>query len=177
MKTAITPGRNPSALGLQLHPLRPQPWSQEGSDGHWASKKPQLVPGSSSSPSKSSLSSHQRGGCQHTVSREAAQAQLRPSSSPKPPGTRRQPRMFPYKDTSSGDFPGCPVVKICAPNAGGRGLILGQGTRSHVPQLKILHTTTKNEDHYATTKIWCSQIYIYTHTHIFLKKNTPSRPG
>ena len=156
MEIVITPGRNPSPLGLQLHPRRPQPWSQEGSDGHWASEKPQLAPGSKHS--KFSLSSHQRGGSQHTLSREAAQAQLRTGSPPKLLGTRRLHRMFPYKDTSSGDFSGGPVVTICTPNAGGWGLILGQGTRSHVPQLKILHATTKNEDPCATTKSWCSQI-------------------
>ena len=30
-----------------------------------------------------------------------------------------------------------------APNAGGLGLIPGQGTRSHVQQLKILHAATE----------------------------------
>ena len=47
-------------------------------------------------------------------------------------------------------------LRFHAPNAGGLGLIPGQGTRSrmpqlraHMPQLKIL---------YATTKIWHSQI-------------------
>ncbi|TEA25428.1 hypothetical protein DBR06_SOUSAS11710016, partial [Sousa chinensis] len=39
---------------------------------------------------------------------------------------------------------------VCAPNAGGRGSIPGQGTRSHMlqlrvrkPQLKILHAPTR----------------------------------
>ena len=36
-----------------------------------------------------------------------------------------------------------------APNAGGLGSILGWGTRSHMPQLKILN---------AANKTWCSQI-------------------
>ena len=34
------------------------------------------------------------------------------------------------------DFPGGPVVEICAPNAGAPGSMPGQGTRSHVPQLR-----------------------------------------
>ena len=34
----------------------------------------------------------------------------------------------------------------CAPNAGGLGMILGQGTRSHVLQLQISHAAMKNED-------------------------------
>ena len=40
-------------------------------------------------------------------------------------------------------------LRLCAPNAGGQGLIPGQGTRSHVSQLKILHATVKPQ---------CSQI-------------------
>ncbi|TEA41477.1 hypothetical protein DBR06_SOUSAS27010023, partial [Sousa chinensis] len=42
-------------------------------------------------------------------------------------------------------------LRLCTPNAGGLGLISGQGTRSHMPQLrvpmpqvKILHATTKD---------------------------------
>ncbi|TEA37350.1 hypothetical protein DBR06_SOUSAS1910041, partial [Sousa chinensis] len=41
-------------------------------------------------------------------------------------------------------------LRLCAPNAGGLGSIPGQGTRSHMPQLractsqlKIPHTATK----------------------------------
>ena len=34
-------------------------------------------------------------------------------------------------------------LKLHAPNAGGSGLIPSQGTRSHMPQLKIPHATTK----------------------------------
>ena len=37
-------------------------------------------------------------------------------------------------------------LRLCAPNAGGLGSIPGQGTRSHMPQLKILHATMKTED-------------------------------
>jgi len=40
-------------------------------------------------------------------------------------------------------------LRLCASSAGGMGLIPGQGTRSHLLQLKILH---------AATKAWCSQI-------------------
>ena len=34
------------------------------------------------------------------------------------------------------DFPGSPVGRLCPPSAGGLGSILGQGTRSHMQQLK-----------------------------------------
>ncbi|TEA37298.1 hypothetical protein DBR06_SOUSAS6710032, partial [Sousa chinensis] len=34
-------------------------------------------------------------------------------------------------------------LRLLAPNAGGPGLIPGQGTRSHMPQVKILHAATK----------------------------------
>ena len=34
---------------------------------------------------------------------------------------------------------------LCVPNAGGRGSIPGQGTRSHMPWLKILHVTTEKD--------------------------------
>ena len=40
-------------------------------------------------------------------------------------------------------------LRFWAPNAVGLSSILGQGTRSHILQLKILH---------ATTKTWCTQI-------------------
>ena len=33
-------------------------------------------------------------------------------------------------------------LRLCAPNAGGLGSIPGQGTRSHMPQLKIPRATT-----------------------------------
>ena len=36
-------------------------------------------------------------------------------------------------------------LRLCAPNAGGPGSIPGQGTRSHMPQLKILLATTKTQ--------------------------------
>ena len=36
-------------------------------------------------------------------------------------------------------------LRLCALNAGGLGLIPGQGTRSHMLQLKILHAATKTQ--------------------------------
>ena len=36
-------------------------------------------------------------------------------------------------------------LKLHSHNAGDLGLIPGQGTRSHMPQLKILHATTKTQ--------------------------------
>ena len=46
-----------------------------------------------------------------------------------------------------GDFPSSPTAKT--PHVRGPGLFPGEGTRSHMPQLKILHDTTKT---------WHSQI-------------------
>ena len=54
------------------------------------------------------------------------------------------------------DFSGGPVVILHAPNAGVQGSIPGQGTRSHMLQLKIMHTTTKIPR--ALPKTQCSQI-------------------
>ena len=36
-------------------------------------------------------------------------------------------------------------IRLCALNAANLGLIPGQGTRSHVLQLKILHATTQTQ--------------------------------
>ena len=44
------------------------------------------------------------------------------------------------------DFPGGPVVKNMPSEAGDVGSIPGQGTRSHMPQLKIPHDSMKTED-------------------------------
>ena len=44
-------------------------------------------------------------------------------------------------------------LRLCALNAGGMGSIAGQGTRSHMPQLKILNASTKTR---------CSQIHKLT---------------
>ena len=35
-------------------------------------------------------------------------------------------------------------LRLHAPNAGGLGSISGQGTRTHVPEVKTLHAATKN---------------------------------
>ena len=43
-------------------------------------------------------------------------------------------------------------LRLCAPSAGGEGLISIQGTRSHMLQLNLLYTSTKT---------WCSQINKY----------------
>ena len=49
-----------------------------------------------------------------------------------------------YQKRYCGDFPGGPVAKPPpAANAGGPGSIPGQGTRSHMLQLKIPHAVTK----------------------------------
>ena len=57
------------------------------------------------------------------------------------------------------DFPGCPVANT--PNAGGPGLIPGQGTRFHMLQLS-LHAVTKKKQKqknpYDVTKTQHSQI-------------------
>ena len=50
-------------------------------------------------------------------------------------------------------------LRLCTPNAGGPGSVPGQGTRSHMPQLKILHAATKIP--HATTKTRHSQINKY----------------
>ena len=49
-------------------------------------------------------------------------------------------------------------VKLPAPNSGSPSLIPGQGTRSHMPQLKILHAAMKIKDPCTTTKTWQGQI-------------------
>ena len=43
-----------------------------------------------------------------------------------------------------GGTPLGPMAETPAPNAGGQGSIPAQGTRSHIPQLKISHATTKS---------------------------------
>ena len=48
-------------------------------------------------------------------------------------------------------------LRLHTPNAGGPGLIPGQGTRSHMPRLKILHATTKDPPcHNKDPKIQCA---------------------
>ncbi|TEA36818.1 hypothetical protein DBR06_SOUSAS310246, partial [Sousa chinensis] len=41
-------------------------------------------------------------------------------------------------------------LRLRSSNAGGPGSIPGQGTRSHMQQLKILHAVTKKISHVAT---------------------------
>ena len=55
--------------------------------------------------------------------------------------------------TKTGNFPGVPVAKTLCSQYRGPGSILGQGTRSHMlqlrvymPQLQILHATANSED-------------------------------
>ena len=54
------------------------------------------------------------------------------------------------------DFPGGSVPKTPRPSAGDLGLILGLGTRSHMPQLTI--HMLKLESSCAAVKTQCSQI-------------------
>ena len=50
-----------------------------------------------------------------------------------------------FKKTHSGTSLVVQWLRLRAPNAGGLGSIPGQGTRSHMPQLKILRATTKTQ--------------------------------
>ena len=54
------------------------------------------------------------------------------------------------------DFPGGPVTKLCAPNAGGPGLIPSLATRSHILQLRVCMSQLKIPS--AAIKIRYSQI-------------------
>ena len=47
-------------------------------------------------------------------------------------------------------------LRLHAPNAGGWGSIPGQGTRSHMPQLRVCILQLKILS--AATETWCSQI-------------------
>ena len=89
---------------------------------------------------------------QHHQPREGAPAdptgQPRPST-PHPSTQLLPPKRQLLKQTSIirkpplGDFPGGQWLNLPAPNAGGWGSILGQGTKSHILKLKILHAATK----------------------------------
>ena len=56
-----------------------------------------------------------------------------------------------------------PWLRLHTPNAGGLGSIPGQGTRSHMSQLRVrmphlkIPNATKKIPH-ATSKTWCSQV-------------------
>ena len=55
-------------------------------------------------------------------------------------------------------------LRLHTPSARGPGLILSQGTRFHMLQLRGLHAATEtrfSKISYAITKMQCSQIYIY----------------
>ena len=61
-------------------------------------------------------------------------------------------------ECEDGNFPGDPVAKT--PNSQwGQSLIPGQGTRSHMAQLKLLHAARKIPS--AAIKAWCSRISKY----------------
>ena len=49
-------------------------------------------------------------------------------------------------------------LRLCTPNAGGLGSIPGQGTRSHMAQLKTLHAHQRLKIMFVTTNAWHSQI-------------------
>ena len=49
-------------------------------------------------------------------------------------------------------------LRLCAPKAGDSDSVPGQGTRFHMLQLKIPHTTMMIEDLYATNKTQSNQI-------------------
>ena len=49
------------------------------------------------------------------------------------------------KDLLAWDFPGGPVVKTLSSPCRGQGSVPGEGTRSHMPQLKISCATTKTK--------------------------------
>ena len=51
-------------------------------------------------------------------------------------------------------------LRLLAPSAGGPGSIPGQGTGSHMPQLKVPHAATKTQ-----------------HSKYFLKKERKEMPG
>ena len=57
------------------------------------------------------------------------------------------------------NFPGGPVAKTAHTNAGALGSSLGQGTRYHMPQLRVHMPQLKIPC--AATKTWCSQINKY----------------
>ena len=65
----------------------------------------------------------------------------------------------------SGDFLVLQWLRLHIPDAGGLDSIPGQGTRSYMPQLKILHAAMKNKDpkcdpkvSQCETKTQCTQI-------------------
>ena len=59
------------------------------------------------------------------------------------------------------DFSGGPVAKTRPLNAGGLGSTPGQGTRSHMLQLKTLGAATKTEDPFCAESKICSQVKLF----------------
>ena len=55
-------------------------------------------------------------------------------------------------------------LRLCTPNSGGLGSIPGQGTRSHMPQLRVRMPQLKIP--HAATKTRCSQINIKIYIYI-----------
>ena len=64
-----------------------------------------------------------------------------------------------FKIVSFWDFPGGPVAKTPGSNSGGPGSILGQGTRSHMPPLKVPHAAAKTQ----CTKLGKKYIILWYH--------------
>ena len=105
-------GKSETSPRVQPHALRPMPGLNQGRDNHrtqekpnsvrvpclapwalnpppkvwWAQERCLLPPDSDSSPSYTSHTSHQGGGCQHTQTEDAAHAHFRSSSPAKAPG-------------------------------------------------------------------------------------------
>ena len=75
------------------------------------------------------------------------------------------------KNLPAGTFLVVQWLKLHAPNAGGPSSIPGQGTRSHVLQLNILHAVSKMP--LITTKSWHTQISKKKKK----KKNPPANAG
>ena len=53
-------------------------------------------------------------------------------------------------------------LRLCTPSAGGQDSIPGQGTRSHMPHLKILYASTETKHSQIKNnenKIFCKKIY------------------
>ena len=62
------------------------------------------------------------------------------------PGSRRHVLDLTIRRTTAGTSLVVQRLRFCSPNAGAPGSNLGQGTRSHMSQLKILYAKMKTED-------------------------------
>ena len=56
------------------------------------------------------------------------------------------------------DFPGGPLAKTPYSQCRGLGSIPAQGTRPHMPQLRVAHAATEIKHSTMANKTWCSQI-------------------